>query len=117
MSFLLLLLSIGFIGAAGWGFESVMVELAKWHPQEPLDTLARRFEVDEFIWSSRAPLPLRRRYIVTQAFGLLAGLTLAGLVWLNEPRTDVRFWGAAVFCAISLLGASRLALKIIRQND
>jgi len=39
--------AIALLGVAGWGFMSVMAELAKSYPQEPLDTFSRRFEVDE----------------------------------------------------------------------
>jgi hypothetical protein len=55
MSLILCLLAIGLIRVAGWGFQSVMTELAKSYPQEPMDTISRRFEVDEFIWA-----PVRR---------------------------------------------------------
>jgi hypothetical protein len=88
MSLLLCLLAITLIGVAGWGFQSVMAELAKSYPQEPVDTISRRFQVDEFIWSPRAPLALRRQYIATQACAIPACLCLAALVWLNEPRPD-----------------------------
>src|SRR5882672_2733822 len=72
MSLLLMLLAIAFIGVAGWGFQSVMAGLAKSYPQEPVDTISRRFEVDEFIWGPRAPLALRRQFIATQACAIPA---------------------------------------------
>jgi hypothetical protein len=80
MSLLLCLLAVGFLGVAGWGFQSVMAEQAKFCPQGPLDTITRRFEVDEFIWSHRAPLALRRKYIATQACAIPGCLCLAALV-------------------------------------
>jgi hypothetical protein len=104
MSLLLCLLVIALIGIAGWGFNSVMVELAKWHPQEPVGTISRRFEVLDFIWSSRAPRVLRRRYVATQACAIPAMLCLAALVWLNESRFDVRILGIVAFCSVSFLG-------------
>jgi hypothetical protein len=116
MSLMLFLLAIALIGVAGWGFQSVMVELAKWYPQEPVDTFSRRFEVHRFIWSSRAPRALRRRYIATQACAIPAILCLAALVWLNETRPDVRIWGTVAFCAVSLLVAGSLAWNIIRRG-
>ena len=79
MSPLLCLLAITLIGVAGWGFESVMAELAKSYPQEPVDAFSRKFQVDEFIWSPRAPLALRRQYIATQACAIPACLCLAAL--------------------------------------
>jgi hypothetical protein len=116
MSLLLCLLAVAFIGVAGWGFQSVMAELAKSYPQEPVDTFSRRFEVDEFIWSPRAPLAMRRQYIATQACVIPACLCLAALVWLNEPRPDVRIWGIIAFCAVSFLVAASLAWKAFRRG-
>jgi hypothetical protein len=116
MSLFLCLFAIAFLGAAGWGFQSVMVELAKSYPQEPVDTISRRFEVDEFIWSRRAPLALRRQYAATQACVVPACLCLAALVWLNEPRSDVRMWGTIAFCLVSFLVAATLAWKAIRRG-
>lgn len=116
MSLLLCLLAITLIGVAGWGFQSVMAELAKSYPQEPVDTFSRRFQVDEFIWSRRAPLALRRQHIATQACAIPACLCLAALVWLNEPRPDVRILGTMAFCALSFLGAASLAWKALRRG-
>jgi hypothetical protein len=116
MSLLLCLFAVAFIGVAGWGFQSVMAELAKSYPQEPVDTFSRRFEVDEFIWSPRAPLAMRRQYIATQACVIPACLCLAALVWLNEPRPDVRIWGIIAFCAVSFLVAASLAWKAFRRG-
>jgi len=115
MSLLLLLLAIAFIAFAGWGFQSVMGELAKSYPQEPMDTIPRRFEVNEFIWSTRAPPSLRRQYIATQACAIPAFLCLAVLVWLNEPRPDIRILGTVAFCAVSVLGAASLIWKASRR--
>jgi hypothetical protein len=116
MSLLLWLVAVALLGIAGWGFMSVMAELAKSYAQEPLDTFSRRFEVDEFIWSPRAPLALRRQYIATQACAVPACLCLAALVWLNEPRPDVRILGTIAFCAVSFLGAAFLAWKALRRG-
>jgi hypothetical protein len=116
MSLLLILLAIASIGVAGWGFQSVMAELAKPYPQEPVDTISRRFEVNEFIWSPRAPLALRRQFIATQACAVPGCLSLAGLVWLNEPRPDVRIFGTIAFCSISFLVAASLAWKAFRRG-
>jgi hypothetical protein len=115
MSLILFLLAIALLGVAGWGIQSVMMELAKPYPQEPFNTISRGFEVEGFIWSSRAPRTLRRRYIATQACFVPAGLCLAALVWLNEMRPDVRLWGAVAFCSMSLLVAGRLAWKVWRR--
>jgi hypothetical protein len=108
----LCLLVIALICIAGWGFNSAMVELAKWHPQEPVDTISRRFEIHDFIWSARAPRALRRRYVATQAWVIPAILCLAALVWLNETRPDVRLWGTVAFCSVSFLVAGYLAWKV-----
>ena len=116
MSLILCLLAIGLIGVAGWGFQSVMAELAKSYPQEPMDTISRRFEVNEFIWGPRASLALRRQYIATQACAIPACLCLAALVWLNEPHPDVRIWGTIAFCSVSFLVATSLAWKAFRQG-
>lgn len=116
MSVILCLFAIALIGVAGWGFQSVMTELAKQSPQEPVDTISRRFEVHGFIWSSRAPRTLRRHYIVTQVCVVPAMLCLAALVWLNETRPDVRLWGAVAFCSVSLLVAGALAWNAIRRR-
>ena len=86
MSLILCLLAIALIGVVGWGIRSVMTELAKPYHQEPFDTVSRRFEVEAFIWSWRAPRTLRRQYIATQACFVPAALCLAALVWLNEVR-------------------------------
>jgi hypothetical protein len=115
MSLILFLLAIALIGITGWGIQSVMMELAKPYPQEPFNTVSRGFEVEGFIWSSRAPRTLRRQYIATQACFVPAALCLAALVWLNETRPDVRLWGAVVFCSMSLLMAGRLAWKVRRR--
>jgi hypothetical protein len=117
MSLILFLLAIALLGVAGWGFQSVMTELAKPYPHEPFDTVSRRFEVEGFIWSSRAPRALRRQYIATQACFVPAALCLAALVWLNEMRPDFRLWGAVIFCTLSLFMACRLAWAVIRHRD
>jgi hypothetical protein len=83
MSLILFLLALALIGIAGWGIQSVMVELAKQYPQEPFNTISRGFEVEGFIWSSRAPRTLRHRYIATQACFVPASLCLTALVWQN----------------------------------
>jgi hypothetical protein len=116
MSLILCLLAIALIGVAGWGILSVMTELTKQYPQEPFDTISRRFEVEVFIWSSRAPRTLRRQYIATQACAVPAALCLAALVWLNETRPDVHLWGTVAFCTVSLLMAGRLAWVVIRRG-
>jgi len=116
MPLILSLLAIALLGVAGWGIQSVMTEMAKPYPQEPVDTISRRFELEGFIWSSRASRTLRRQYIATQACFVPAALCLAGLVWLNEMRPDVRLWGAVIFCSMSLLVAGRLAWKVIRRR-
>lgn len=116
MSLLLCLLAITLIGVAGRGFRSVMAELAGSHPQEPVDTFSRRFQVDEFIWGPRAPLALRRQYIATQACAIPACLCLAALVWLNEPHPNVRILGTTTFCAVSFLGAAFMVWKAFRRE-
>jgi len=78
--------------AQRWGIQPVMTELAKPYPQEPFDTISRRFQVEGFIWSSRAPRTLRRQYIATQACAVAAARCSAALVWLSETRPDVRLW-------------------------
>ena len=116
MSLILCLLAIALLGVAGWGIQSVMTELAKPYPQEPVDTVSRRFEIEAFIWSSRAPRALRRQYIATQACFIPAALCLAALVWLNEKRPDFRLWGTVIFCTLSLFMACRLAWAVIRRG-
>jgi|SRR3954465_5911965 hypothetical protein len=93
MSLILFLLAIALLGITGWGIQSVMVELAKPYPQEPFNTVSRRFEVEAFIWSLGAPRALRRQYIATQACFVPATLYMAALVWLNEMRPDARLLG------------------------
>ena len=116
MSLILFLLALALIGVSGWGIQSVMVELAKPYPQEPFNTVSRGFEVEGFIWSSRAPRALRRQYIATQACFIPAALCLAALVWLNEMRPDFRLWGTVIFCTLSLFMACRLAWAVIRRR-
>ena len=117
MSPLLCMLAIALLGIAGWGFMNVMAELAKSHPYEPLDTVSRRFEVDAFIWSPRAPLALRKQYIATQACVVPAFLCLAAVVWMNEPRPNVRALGTVAFCTISFFAATLLAWKALRRGE
>jgi hypothetical protein len=105
MSLLLCLLAITLIGVAGWGFQSVMAELAKSYPQEPVDTFSRRFQVDEFIWSPRAPLALRRQYILrhrlapsrrASAWPRWCGSTSRvpmSVSWGLLPSVPCHFWG------------------------
>jgi hypothetical protein len=116
MSLILFLLAIALLCVTGWGIQSVMIELAKPYPQEPFNTVSRGFEVEAFIWSSRAPRALRRQYIATQACLVPATLCLAALVWLNEMRPDARLLGTVVFCTMSLLMAGRLAWVAIRRR-
>ena len=107
--------SYGLIGVAGWGWQSVLMQMPKWDdPQGQEDTISRRIEVRYYIWSSQAPRALRRRFIATQACAIPAGLCLAALVWLNETRPDARFWGTAVFCALSCLMAGLLTYNVIQ---
>jgi hypothetical protein len=89
MSLVLWLLTLVLLGITGWGIQSVMTELAKPYPQQPINTVSRGFEVEGFIWSSRAPRALRRQYIATQACFVPAALCLAALVWLNEIPISV----------------------------
>jgi hypothetical protein len=116
MSLLLCLLGLLFFGIAVWGFQSAVAGLDRSGVQ-PVDAISRKFQVDEFIWSARAPLALRRRYIATQACVVPAVLCLAALVWLNEPRRDVRIWGAIAFCSVSFLVAASLAWKVARRGE
>ena len=116
MSWLLFLLVLVFVGIGGWGFNRVLLEVAKWRPQEPLNTMDNRLAVEPFIWSPRAPRDLRRLYVIAQTLSLLSGPCLAGFVWLNEPRPMVRFWGTMFFCAFTLLGVCNLVWKLIRND-
>jgi hypothetical protein len=116
MSLLPCILFFAFIAPAVWGYQSVMAELGQQHVQ-PADAISRKFQVDEFIWSSRAPLALRRRYIATQACVIPAFLCLAALVWLNEPRPDLRILGAVAFSLMSSLVACTLAWKVARRRN
>lgn len=116
MSLLLCLLFITFFGLACWGFQSVVAELDKLGTQ-PADSISRKFQVDEFIWSSRAPWGLRRRYIATQACGIAACLCLAALVWLNEARPDVRILAVVAFCSLSSLLVATLVWKMARRRN
>jgi hypothetical protein len=115
MSLILILLTVAFFSAAAWGYQSVMAELDNSLIQ-PTDAISRKFQVDEFIWSLRAPAALRRRYIATQACGALMCLCMAALVCLNEPHRDARVWGAIAFCSVSLLIAITLAWKVVRRG-
>lgn len=116
MSLILCLLALALLSIAGWGFQSVMTEVAKPYPQEPLNTISRGFEAEAFIWSSRAPRALRRKYIATQACFVPAALCLVALVWLNETRPDYQLWGAVIFSSMSLLMTGRLAYAVIRHR-
>jgi len=116
MSLILCLLALVLLGVTGWGIQSVMTELAKPYPQEPINTISRGYEVEAFIWSSRAPRALRRRYIATQACFVPAALCLAALVWLNEPRPDKNLWGTVIFSSMSLLMVGRLTWAVIRHR-
>ncbi len=116
MSLILVLLALALMSVCGWGIQSVMTELAKPYPQEPINTVSRPYEVELFIWSSRAPRALRRRYVATQACFVPAGLCFAALVWLNETRPDYRFWGTVIFSSMSVLMAGRLAWAVIRHR-
>jgi hypothetical protein len=116
MSLILCLLAIALLGVAGWGIQSVKTELAKPYPQAPFDTISHRFEIEAFIWSSRAPRTLRRQYIATQACFVPAALCLAALVWLNETRPDFRLGGTVILGSMSLLMAGRLASVVIRRR-
>jgi hypothetical protein len=115
-SLLIIILILASMGVAGWGFQSVVAELEKSFTQ-PADAISRKFQVDEFIWSTRAPLALRRRYIATQACAIPLSLCLAALVWLNEPRLDVRVWAAIAFCSVASLVAATLVWKTVRRRD
>jgi hypothetical protein len=116
MSFILVLLALALMSVCIWGFQSVMAELAKPYPHEPINTASRPYEVEAFIWSSRAPRALRRRYIATQACFVPAALCLAALVWLNEPRPDKNLWGTIIFSSMSLLMVGRLTWAVIRHR-
>ena len=115
MSLVLCALAVTFMCVAGWGFQSVVAELDNLSVQ-PTDAISRKFQVDEFIWSARASLSLRRRYIATQACAVPACLCLAALVWLNAPRPDIRALGAIAFCAVALLVAASLTWKIASRS-
>lgn len=115
MSLLLCLVAVLLLGFAGWGFQSVVAELDR-SAAQPADAISRKFQVDGFIWSARAPLALRRRYISTQVCVVPAALCLAAVVWLNEPRPSVRILGTIGFCSVSLLVAASLIWKVVRRG-
>ena len=117
MSLILVLLALALMSVCIWGGQSIMAELAKPYPQEPINTASRPYEVELFIWSSRAPRALRRRYVATQACFVPAALCLATLVWLNETRPGHQFWGGVMFSLISVLAAGRLAWVAVRHRD
>lgn len=83
---------------------------------QPADAISRKFQVDEFIWSGRAPMALRRRYIATQACVIPACLCLAALIWLNEPDLGKRIWAALAFGFVSFLVAATLVWKVVRRR-
>ena len=116
MSLILVLLALALMSACIWGVQSVMAELAKPYPHEPINTYFRGLEVEAFIWSSRAPTSLRRRYIATQACAVPATLCLSALVWLNETRPNYQLWGTVIFSFMSVLFAGRLAWVVIRHK-
>lgn len=116
MSFILVLLALALMSVCIWGVQSVMAELAKPYPHEPINTASRSYEVEAFIWSARAPRALRRRYVATQACAVPAALCLATLMWLNETRPDYQFWGTVIFSSISALAAGRLAWVVIQHK-
>ena len=63
---ILRLLALVVLGVNGWGIQFVMAVVAKPDPQEPINTFSRGYEVEPFIWSSRAPRALRLRYFAAQ---------------------------------------------------
>lgn len=115
MSLFLLFFGLSLLGIAGWGFQSIVAELDR-SCLPRTDAISRKFQVEAFIWGDRAPLALRRRYIATQACAVPALLCLAALVWLNEPRRDVRALGVIAFCFVSFVVAASLAWKTARSS-
>jgi hypothetical protein len=107
---MLALLAIMFIAVAGWGFFAVRDEVVKNLPPELREAPLSHWAVDPFVWSSRAPRALRRRYVLTQACLVPAFACLAGLVWPQAP------YGAAAFLVLTLFAGATLAWKCARHG-
>lgn len=92
----MLMLFIACLCIAAWGFNSVVIEVAKCRPREPLFSVEKRYEVAAYIWSNAAPLPLRRRYVMCMACVPLGLLCLARLVWMSELDPDRKLIGIGI---------------------
>ncbi len=97
-----------------WGFNSVVIELAKRRPREPLYSL--RHEVDAYIWSDAAPLSIRRRYIMSMACLSLSFLCVAWLVWVNELDPGHKLIGIGLAGLFALVVTASLARKVIKHG-
>lgn len=112
----MLILFILCLCIAAWGSNSVVVEVAKRRPREPLFSIQNRYEADAYIWSDAAPLSLRRRYIMCMACAPLGLLCLARLVWMSELDPDRRLIGIGLAGLFALIITSSLTIKVIRHG-
>lgn len=106
-----LLLFCACICIAGWGLNSVAIEVANRRPHEPLFSHRNYLEVDEYIWSDKAPRTLRRKYILTQACAPVMFLCFAWLAWTQNYMPERR-----VPCVIlGGMGAMVSAVILVRR--
>ena len=112
----MLILFIMFLCLSAWGFHSVLIEVAKQRPLEPLNSIGNRFAVAPYIRSSTAPKALRQRYVLTAACMPAGLLCLAYLAWNSEPRSDRQVVGMLLCITAAAVIAVDLVRKIIRHG-
>lgn len=112
----MLVLFIACLCIAAWGFNSVVIQVAKQRPREQLFSLRNRYDVDEYIWDEKAPRSLRRRYVLCMACVPLGLLCLARFIWTNETAPDHKLIGVSLAGLFALIVAVSLTRKALRYG-
>jgi len=84
MSGLLLLLTVGFLIAAGSFYYTALEQARPWFPPEFRDAYRVRSALDMLIWERSFPAEARRKYLLSMGLGAAAMLCAAILLYLQD---------------------------------
>ena len=95
-----------------WGYESARREVAKCYPHQDYYSIHNKLALDPFIWSGSCPPNIRRRYIMSCAGAVVAGLGFAYFVWRSAQPNAV--YAAIVMVAIACGNACLTGWKMYK---
>jgi hypothetical protein len=107
---LLLVLWLACMGVAASGFNAAWDEAEKKVPLEFRQPHWIRFAIDPFVWSRSASRSLRRRYVVTQGFGVLGLAFFTAMIVQRFPHF------AVLPAVVTLIAAGGLGWRCFRHG-